>query len=235
MRREHDEVDETEISPSQYASFLAKKVGDKDWFSFWGEVGELTCEQAGLFLLNKLFSGTKMVTLFICSPGGSEDDLRGLLSIMEHCKSLGMVIRGIGAGVVASAAFDLFIACSPGWRFVFEATMLMTHSSAGHVEDEDMYELQRRFDMWTLKKYTNIHASTRRRFMKTGNWWFDPEAAVGYGAADHVIMAGEEIPEEPKHPRRKSAEEQRAEAAKAISEHDDDEAEAETEGEADVD
>lgn len=214
---------------SHFDSVLSQKLSDENWFSMWGDIGDLTCEQASKFLLSKLFEFQKkdtlndpnftkrMVTLVLCSPGGEEDDLRALLGIMEICKSQGMVIRIIGAGVIASAGFDLLIAGSQGWRFVFEATMLMTHSSAGHVEDEDMYALQRRFDQWTLRHYTNIHASTRKRFLKTGNWWFDPETAVGYGAADFVIKVGDKIPDAPQFPKRKSVEEQKAEAENAAN------------------
>lgn len=206
--------------PDQLYAHFAKGLADKDWFVFWGDVDEETCEMCGQFLLNALMKGKKHVTLFICSGGGSEDDSRALIGIMEICKQSDMIIRSYGAGCVASAAFDIFAACSPGYRFCFEVTMFMTHGSATQVEDEDMYKLQRRYDAWTLKTYTNIHASTRKRFLRTGSWWFDPATAVGYGVADAVVKAGHELPAGPIFPKRKSVEEQQQEAANGDDEDD---------------
>jgi len=210
---EEIESGESDIS-SVYAHFV-KRLANRNWFSFWGPVTDGSCELCAMFLMDALLRQEKEVNLLICSGGGSEDDTRALLGIMELCKASGMVIRVYGAGCVASAAFDIFSACSQGYRFAFEVTMFMTHSSAGHVEDEDMYELQKKFDMWTLKHYTNIHAATRKRFMKTGNWWFDPEQAVEYGIADHVVKAGAVLPTGPIYPKRKTADEQKSEAARA--------------------
>jgi ATP-dependent protease ClpP protease subunit len=196
-------------------SHFAKRLADRNWFSFWGDVTDESCELCSMFLMDAMLRGDKEVNLLICSGGGSEDDTRALLGIMEMCKAQGMVIKVYGAGCIASAAFDIFSACSRGYRFAFEVTMFMTHSSSGHVEDDDMYELQKKFDMWTLKQYTGIHAATRKRFMKTGNWWFDPNQAVEYGIADHVVKAGEALPDGPIHPQRKTAEQQKREAAHA--------------------
>ena len=201
-------------------SHFVKRLADRKWFSFWGPVNDGSCELCSMFLMDALLRGEKEVNLLICSGGGSEDDTRALIGVMELCKSQGMTIKVYGAGCIASAAFDIFSACSRGYRFAFEVTMFMTHSSSGHVEDEDMYLLQQKFDMWTLKKYTDIHPATRKRFMKTGNWWFDPQQAVEYGIADHVVKAGEALPDGPIHPVRKTAEQQKREAAKAATEED---------------
>jgi len=195
--------------------YFVKRLAAKNWFSFWGPVSDSSCELCSMFLMDAMMRGEKEVNLLICSGGGSEDDTRALIGIMEMCKSQGMIVRVYGAGCIASAAFDIFAACSKGYRFAFEVTMFMTHSSSGHVEDDDMYELQKKFDMWTLKQYTGIHAATRKRFMKTGNWWFDPNQAVEYGIADHVVKAGEKLPDGPIHPLRKTAEQQKKEAAHA--------------------
>jgi ATP-dependent protease ClpP protease subunit len=201
-------------------SHFVKRLSDKNWFSFWGPVTDGSCELCALFLMNAMLSGTKEVNLLICSPGGEEDDTRSLIGVIEMCKASGMIIRVYGAGIIASAAFDIFSACSKGYRFAFEVTMFMTHSSAGHVEDDDMYQLSKKFDEWTLKQYTTIHAATRKRFMKTGNWWFDPQQAVEYGVADFVVKAGTRLPTEPVFPSRKTAEQQKHEAAKAAAEED---------------
>jgi len=216
--RREDEFEEFEEGESYggdiYGHFV-KRLAARNWFSFWGPVTDGSCELCSMFLMDAMLRGEKEVNLLICSGGGTEDDTRALLGIMELCKAQKMIIKVYGAGCIASAAFDIFSACSRGYRFAFEVTMFMTHSSSGHVEDDDMYELQKKFDMWTLKHYTGIHAATRKRFMKTGNWWFDPDQAVEYGIADHVVRAGEKLPAGPIHPLRKTAEQQKTEAATA--------------------
>ena len=203
-----------------YSSFM-KSLIQKNWFSLWGPLTDSSCELCAMFLMDQMLNDVKEVNLLICSGGGSVDDTRALLGIMELCKSSGMIIRTYGAGLIASAAFDIFSACTPGYRFAFEVTMFMTHSSAMHVEDEDMYNLQKRFDMWTLKKYTNIHAATRKRFLKTGSWWFDPEQAIEYGIADAVIKKGQLIPKGPVFPVRKTDEQQKKEAEQTVAEESD--------------
>lgn len=217
-----DEEPEVEDTSNIYSHYV-KKLADKNWFSFWGPVTDSSCELCSMFLMDAMHRNKKEVSLLICSGGGSEDDTRALIGVMELCKSQGMIIRCYGAGCIASAAFDIFTACSKGYRFSFEMTMFMTHSSSGHVEDEAMYELQKEFDMWTLKTYTTIHSATRKRFMKTGSWWFDPNKAVEYGIVDHVVHAGEKLPEGPIFPKRKSIEQQKEEAKKAAVAPDDDE------------
>jgi len=208
-----EELQDDSVELNDIYSHFVKSLASHNWYSFWGEVDATSCELCSLFLMNAMLRKEKVVQLLICSSGGDEDDTRGLLGVMELCKASGMIIKVYGAGCIASAAFDIFSACSKGYRFAFEITMFMTHSSSGHVEDDEMYELQKKFDMMTLKKYTTIHAATRRRFMKTGSWWFDPYQAVGYGVADHVVEAGRGLPDGPIYPERKSAAQQKKEAA----------------------
>lgn len=190
----------------------AHDLDANDWFSFWGPVTDAACELCAMFIMRAMFANKKQVNIILCSPGGEEDDTRALLGVMELAKASGLIIRVYGAGIIASAAFDIFAACSKGYRFCFEATMFMTHSSAGHVEDRAMYKLQERFDEWTLKKYTSIHAATRRRMLDTGNWWFDPGQAIAYGVADAIVDVGDRLPEGPVYPKRKSIEQQQREA-----------------------
>lgn len=174
---------------------FAGELARRGEFYFWGEVTDGQCELAATFLRHALYTGQRMVTLFICSPGGSSDDMRALIATMELCKASGMIVRSFGAGLVASAAFDLFVACSKGYRYASETTMFMTHGTKGHVEEAEMFELQREFDRYTYRQYTNITEATQRKFLRTGNWWFDAETAVRYGACDGVVRAGESIPD----------------------------------------
>ena len=189
-------------------STMSRNLQKKDWYYFWGGISADTCEMAGLFLTNAMLEGKPEVTFVVCSPGGDSDSARGLLGMMELAKANGVRIRGIGSGLIASAGFDVFTACSRGYRYAFEATMFMTHSSAGHVEDQKMYDLQRQFDRWTLERYTDIAPKLIDQFLETGSWWFGPETAVGYGAADAVLHVGEPLPEGPCSPERMTVDEQ---------------------------
>lgn len=213
------------LSSNGLYSSLAKSAVQNDWFFFWGEVSDASCEICAMFLMDAVHKKKPMITISLCSGGGEESYTRALLGIMEYCKKQGLIIRGYGLGEIASAAFDILSACSKGYRFAFEATMFMTHSSSGHVEDEDMYELQKKLDAWTLREYTNIHAATRKRFLKTGNWWFDPNTAVQYGAIDGVVKVGEDLPSTPVFPERKTVEQQKREAKMAEHSNDDEDEE----------
>jgi len=201
---------------NMYTHFL-KRLSEKNWFSFWGPVDEASCELCALFLMDAMLREEKEVNLLICSGGGSEDDSRALTGVMELCKANGMVIRTYGAGCIASAALDIFIACTKGYRFAFEVTIFMTHSS-DFEGNKALFELSQKFDEWTLKKYTGIHAATRRRFMETGDWYFDSDQAVDYGVVDCVIYPGKKLPDGPVYPKRKTSDQQKKEAAAAEAE-----------------
>lgn len=216
-----DDENATDISEQgveNIYSHFVKRLTARNWFSFWGPVTDSSCELCGMFLMDALLSGQKEVNLLICSGGGSEDDSRALTGVIELCKSSGMIVKVYGAGCVASAAFDIFISCSKGYRFAFEVTMFMTHSSSGDLASKDLMKLSEVFDEWTLKKYTGIHAATRRRFMHTGDWYFSPEEAIDYGIVDYIVKAGQKLPPGPIYPKRKSPDQQKQEAAKAAAE-----------------
>jgi ATP-dependent protease ClpP protease subunit len=200
-------------------STMSRNLQKKDWYYFWGQITADSCEMAGLFLTNAMLDGKKEVTFVFCSPGGDSDATRGLIGMMELAKARGMRIRAIGGGLIASAAFDLFTACSRGFRYAFEATMFMTHSSAGHVEDQKMYDLQRKFDRWTLEKYTDLAPKLIDQFLETGSWWFGPDVAVGYGAADCVLRPGDDIPAEACAPQRLTHDEQCKQRRRAKRRH----------------
>lgn len=182
---------------SNLYSHFAGRCAERGEFFFWGEVTDGQCELASLFLRYSLLSGKKMVTLFITSPGGSTDDVRALTAQIELCKQAGMIVRTYGSGLVASAALDLFLSGTKGYRFAFETTMFMTHASSGVVTDKAMYDLQCRFDKWTYEKYTTLSTRDMNRFLSTGNWWFDAAQAIEYGMLDAVVRVGESMPEGP--------------------------------------
>lgn len=181
---------------------LTKLVHKRDWFMLWGEIYESLTENCSMFLLDRLCSGTPMATLFICSGGGSEDDARALIGIIEHCKSQGMIIRMFGAGMVASAAFDVFVAGSKGYRFVSELTMFMTHSSSIETRDKPLRRLQEELDEYTLQAYTRIHKKARERYLETGNWYFSADEGLAFGAADAVLKPGDKLPSEAMKPKK---------------------------------
>jgi len=197
MRDSEIQIDSYSSSIERINYDLSKVCYNNDWFFLWGDVDSLMTENCSLFLMDKLFSGREIATIFICSAGGSEDDARGLMSIIEHCKTQGLTIRMFGAGLVASAAFDIFIAGSKGWRFVNEFTMFMTHSSSVETRDKAAIRLQEYLDEYSLQYYTRIHKKTRERYLETGNWYFSADEGLGFGACDAVIKPGMKLPDKP--------------------------------------
>lgn len=192
---------DTAADITTYYGSLAKRVGDQGWFSVWGDIVDATTEACALFLLDNLHRGIKQVTLMICSPGGNEDDARGLLGIMEYCKANGLVIRTYGIGMVGSAAFDIFIAGTRGYRFVHEIAMLMTHSSSADLRNKREIALQEYLDEFTLKTYTRIHSRTREKFLETGDWYIGVDDAIRYGIADAIVRCGDNLPNGPVDPK----------------------------------
>lgn len=182
---------------NEFKSSLSKLLASKNWFSIWGPIDPTSVEAAALFLLTKFNEGIKEITIVVNSPGGSEDDARGLISIMEICKAQGMVIRMFGCGMVGSAAFDIFIAGTRGYRFVHEVSMLMTHASSADIRNKAEIRLQEELDELTLTKFTKIKKAEREMFLNTGDWFMSPAEAVTRGVADAIVGLGEKLPDGP--------------------------------------
>ena len=225
-RRGADDEEVVELENAGYSgefyARLASRARDAGEYLLVGDIDVDSAEMCGLFLLDALASGRPMATIRLCSGVGDEDAALFLVSIVEHCKASGMTVRVVGAGCVGSAALDVFSACSRGFRLAFETTSFMTHSSSGYIKDDEDYKLRRRFDKWVLKTYTNVSPAVMKRFLKTGNWWFDAEKAVGYGIVDGIVKVGERLPEGPVEGRRKTRDEQKADLVADGDEREDD-------------
>jgi ATP-dependent protease ClpP protease subunit len=192
---------------------LAIDLRKSGWYVLMGDIDVSTSEMVATAALSCAFNRKPEMNLFICSQGGDEETARAAIAAIELAKHNGVIVRALGAGLVASAAFDIFIACSRGYRFIHELSMLMTHASSADTRNKRMAELTDALDEMTLKAYTKITKGQREKFLETGDWYLSPQQAVDMGAADAVVKLGHGLPAGPVFPKPKEIVEPAPEAS----------------------
>jgi ATP-dependent protease ClpP protease subunit len=194
------------ILPDRSTDFntaLALDLRKHGWYVLMGGIDTSTCEMVTTAALTAAFSKRPEINLYICSPGGEEEPARATIAAIELAKHSGVIVRAIGAGLVASAAFDIFISCSRGYRFIHEISMLMTHASSADTRNKRMAALTDYLDELTLKAYTKITKSQRDKFLETGDWYLSPQQAIEMGVADAIVKLGHGLPAGPVLPQKK--------------------------------
>ena len=171
---------------------LGIELSKRGIYCLFGEITSDACETASSFLLNRMFAGEKRATILICSQGGDGDASRGLVGVMEIVKASGFIIKTIGTGQVASAAFDILIAGTKSERVCTDTTLLMTHSTSGDTRDRGLMDLLEKVDDQILMRYTTLDRKKINAYAKVGgNLWLSAKEAQDQGVIDRIISVNE--------------------------------------------
>jgi len=73
----------------------------------------------------------KTVKIDLLTSGGSLFGAMGMISIFKDLQAQGKIVEIKAQGIVASAGVLIFLAGTPGHRFIDKYTMLMLHEMAG--------------------------------------------------------------------------------------------------------
>ena len=188
VRKEEEESTQP-LTRDSFHSYLARAASNAEKFNLFGDIESSLCDQAVLFL--HLASPSNPCTFYICSYGGSGDDGRALIGAMELAKAGGITIRTVALGAVFSAALDIFLAGTPGRRYVQQDCLMMAHSAGGDMKNKKEFKLRTEMDERILERYSKIRKPQREKMLENGDHYFGAEEAVSLGVADSIIRIGE--------------------------------------------
>lgn len=152
---------------------------------------EIICEKILYSNINKK-SKIKEIVLLINSPGGSSWASCSIINMMEWSR---VPINTIGLGIIASAAFEIFIAgCQ---RTITDTTSVLSHryswKKGGTYSDliaEREHE-DRMHDMMVNHyiKYTKLKTKeeVEKILLKDVDTWMSPEDCIKWGIADKIV------------------------------------------------
>jgi ATP-dependent Clp protease protease subunit len=166
--------------------FLGQQVDD--------EIANRICAE---LLLLSAEEGSRDISLFINSPGGSVSAAMAIYDIMQYVPN---DVRTVAMGMAASAAQFLLCAGTAGKRFALPYARIMMHQPSGgmggtasdvKIQVEDMLYVKRtlieRIAFHTGQTAAQIEADSDR------DRWFSAEGAKTYGFVDHVIRSATEV------------------------------------------
>lgn len=159
-----------------------------------GEICEESVEKAIKWIVfENTLSETNTLTLYINSPGGSIEDAFALIDVMRASKC---PIRTIGMGVVASAAFMVFVSGTKGQRYVGKNASLMCHQFSGEASGKyhDLKSYIRESDFVNSRMSGILSESTeltpreiKSKLLNATDVWLTPDEAVKLGVANHIL------------------------------------------------
>ncbi len=187
MKEEEEDVSTENLRPG-YGQFLARRLWQQNRFTLIGDVDARSMDELMMFLITRLDEGAKKLELYISSHGGEEDHARGAMALIQTVKAAGVRVSTIGLGWVGSAALDLFMVGSKGFRLVHEFTLLMTHVSETSVRGKQEARLRLELDDRLYSRFTRIRKDRRDALAEEGkDWFFTAEEAIQLGIADRLI------------------------------------------------
>lgn len=137
------------------------------------------------------------LVVFIDSPGGEVYQANAIISMMETFRANGGIIITVGRGYVMSAAVDIFLAGTPGYRFVAPHTSFMVHDGScviggtvSELKNETDHSLDLNERLFNRMNKAcghppNFFQNLMKQLHKT-NWYMFPDDVVVLGIADRV-------------------------------------------------
>lgn len=104
-------------------------------FTFFGEVENDSCREAIDWILEQnIKKKHKILTLIVCSEGGSVCHGFALIDVMKGSK---IPIRTVGIGVIASMGLLIFINGEKGQRVLTPNTMILSHQFSSFLDGKE--------------------------------------------------------------------------------------------------
>lgn len=157
-----------------------------------GEIDEANIAKAIEWIVTEnVEKKSKLLTLYINSPGGDLCGAFGLIDIMNNSK---IPIKTVGIGQIASAAFLIFIAGHE--RLIGKNTSIMIHQHSDSYEGRyhdlksRMLESKNSNDRMVelIKLRSNVDLTTiKSKFLAKSDYWITAEEMVGYKMSDSIF------------------------------------------------
>ena len=163
-------------------------------YLFMDEISDVTCKDVITFIISKnlVKPYPKYLQLVINSGGG---DLNSAFAVIDTMKGSAIPIYTVGLGLVASAAFAIFIAGEKGKRVLTPNTSILSHqySWGTYGKEHELLATTREYELTTqrminhYKKCTGLtEKKIREHLLPPQDVWLSATQAKKLGICDSV-------------------------------------------------
>ena len=163
-------------------------------YLFMDEITDVTCKDVITFIISKnlVKPYPKYLQLVINSGGG---DLNSAFAVIDTMKGSAIPIYTVGLGLVASAAFAIFIAGEKGKRVLTPNTSILSHqySWGTYGKEHELLATTREYELTTqrminhYKKCTGLtEKKIREHLLPPQDDWLSATQAKKLGICDSV-------------------------------------------------
>ena len=163
-------------------------------YLFMDEITDVTCKDVITFIISKnlVKPYPKYLQLVINSGGG---DLNSAFAVIDTMKGSAIPIYTVGLGLVASAAFAIFIAGEKGKRVLTPNTSILSHqySWGTYGKEHELIATTREYELTTqrminhYKKCTGLtEKKIREHLLPPQDVWLSATQAKKLGICDSV-------------------------------------------------
>ena len=173
---------------------ISSNPEDDNIYLFMGNVNDETCKDLISFIITKnlIKPRPKFLQLIINSGGG---DLNAAFAVIDIMRGSPIPIRTVGLGLIASAAFAIFIAGEKGHRTLTPNTSIMSHQYTwgNYGKEHELFSTVREYELTTermlthYKKCTGLNEKQIREYLLPPNdVWLSGKEAKKLGICDNV-------------------------------------------------
>ena len=181
--------------PTQFAQLPPLSTTEEhNIYLFMTLVNDDTCKDLISFIITKnlITPKPKYLQLIINSGGG---DLNTAFAVIDIMRGSPIPIRTVGLGLIASAAFAIFIAGEKGHRTLTPNTSIMSHQYTwgNYGKEHELFSTVREYELTTermlahYKKCTGLNEKQIREYLlPPHDVWFSGKEAKKLGLCDNV-------------------------------------------------
>ena len=167
---------------------------DNDIYLFMCGVTDESCRDLISFIIAKNLEKPKpkFLQILINSNGG---DLNAAFAVIDMMRGSPIPIRTVGLGMIASAAFAMFIAGEKGHRTLTPNTSIMSHqySWGSYGKEHELFSTVKEYELTTdrmikhYKKCTGLNEKKIRQYLlPPHDVWLSGKEAKKLGICDNV-------------------------------------------------
>jgi ATP-dependent Clp protease protease subunit len=178
-------------------NFLDEKLFKSRSISVFGQITEKIARSVTEKLLALASDNDDPITIYISSPGGHVESGDVIYDMIKFVKP---EVRVVGAGWVASAATNIYLAAKKENRFSLPNTRFLVHQpSGGSQGDATDIQIQADQIIKTKARINKIISEETGRPLEQvekdtdRDYWMSVDEAVEYGIVSKVILSSEEL------------------------------------------
>ena len=189
--------DETQEQKLPTMNFMDEKLFKSRSISIFGQIDEKMARSVTEQLLALSADSDEPVTIYVSSPGGHVESGDVIYDMIKFIKP---TVRVVGAGWVASAATNIYLAAKKENRFSLPNTRYLVHQPSGgsqgsatdiQIQMDEIVKTKARINKIisdeTGRPLEQVEKDTDR------DYWMSVEEAIDYGIVSKVIKSVTEL------------------------------------------